>query len=226
MGNAQYAVTTLRDKGDMPAKPKTRNQESKNWPPMLHWEGKHPASSNPGDIVLDGFFGSGTTALAAEKLGRRWIGGDANRRAVQIAAKRLHVVARKPFAVWRMGDEDDDPHEPAAAEVSVERVRGSNGRPSTIRVVVDNFVSRTIVRLSTEKQLVLSDWRCTADCVMIDPAYDGRVFRVTHADIPAKQSETVRGFYEIPACDGANTIAVKIVDVLGAVAFVTAHLDG
>jgi len=184
------------------------------------------ASSNPGDIVLDCFVGSGTTALVAQKLGRRWIGCDVNRRAVQIAAKRLYAVAREPFTVWRVGHGDDETREPATAKVSVERVRGSNGRPSTIRVVVDDFVNPAIVRLLVEKQLVLSDWRCTADCVMIDPAYDGRVFRVTHADTPAKQSETVRGSYELSAYDGANTVAVKIVDVLGAEAFVTAHLDG
>ena len=31
------------------------------------------ASSNEGDLVLDCFVGSGTTAAVAEKLGRRWI---------------------------------------------------------------------------------------------------------------------------------------------------------
>ena len=32
------------------------------------------ASSSPGDIVLDCFLGSGTTAAVAHKMGRRWIG--------------------------------------------------------------------------------------------------------------------------------------------------------
>lgn len=34
------------------------------------------ASSNPGDMVLDPFVGCATTPIAAEKLGRRWIGMD------------------------------------------------------------------------------------------------------------------------------------------------------
>lgn len=34
--------------------------------------------SRVGDIVLDTFFGSGTTGVAAEKHGRRWIGFDLN----------------------------------------------------------------------------------------------------------------------------------------------------
>lgn len=32
------------------------------------------ASTNPGDLVLDSFLGSGTTAAVAHKMGRRWIG--------------------------------------------------------------------------------------------------------------------------------------------------------
>lgn len=41
------------------------------------------ALSNPGDVVLDCFIGSGTTAIAAQKLGRRWIGCDINKGAIQ-----------------------------------------------------------------------------------------------------------------------------------------------
>jgi len=46
-------------------------------------------SSNPGDIVLDCFIGSGTTAAVAQKLGRRWIGCDINKGAIQTTTKRL-----------------------------------------------------------------------------------------------------------------------------------------
>ena len=47
------------------------------------------ASSNPGDIVADFFCGSGTTLAVAEKLGRRWIGSDLSKFAVQATRKRL-----------------------------------------------------------------------------------------------------------------------------------------
>ena len=50
------------------------------------------SSSNPGDLVLDCFIGSGTTAAVAQKLGRRWIGCDINKGAIQTTAKRLQGV--------------------------------------------------------------------------------------------------------------------------------------
>ena len=47
------------------------------------------ASSNQGDVVFDPFCGSGTTLLAAKKLGRQWIGSDNNKIACDIAQNRL-----------------------------------------------------------------------------------------------------------------------------------------
>lgn len=47
------------------------------------------AASNKNDIVLDCFVGSGTTAVAAHKLGRRWIGADINKGAIQTTMSRL-----------------------------------------------------------------------------------------------------------------------------------------
>ena len=50
------------------------------------------ASSNPNMIVLDCFIGSGTTAAVAQKLGRRWIGCDINKGAIQTTSKRLQKI--------------------------------------------------------------------------------------------------------------------------------------
>lgn len=62
------------------------------------------ASSNPGDLVLDCFCGSGTTAAVAEKLGRRWITCDLGRFAIHTARKRLLAIPElTPFQVCNLG---------------------------------------------------------------------------------------------------------------------------
>jgi hypothetical protein len=53
------------------------------------------ASSNPGDIVLDAFVGSGTTLIAAQALDRRWIGVDCGKYATYVAQARLLRQAGK-----------------------------------------------------------------------------------------------------------------------------------
>lgn len=50
------------------------------------------ASSNPGDIVLDCFAGSGATLVAAQKHGRRWVGIDNSPVAIEVAARRLGAL--------------------------------------------------------------------------------------------------------------------------------------
>jgi site-specific DNA-methyltransferase (adenine-specific) len=47
------------------------------------------ASSNVGDVVLDPFLGSGTSAVVARKLGRKFIGIEINEEYCYYAAKRL-----------------------------------------------------------------------------------------------------------------------------------------
>lgn len=62
------------------------------------------ASSEPGDLVLDCFCGSGTTATVAEKLGRRWIAADLGRFAIHTTRKRLLGIPNvRPFVVQNLG---------------------------------------------------------------------------------------------------------------------------
>ncbi len=61
-------------------------------------------SSNEGDLILDCFCGSGTTAAVAEKLGRRWITCDLGRFAIHTTRKRLLGIPHvKPFVVQNLG---------------------------------------------------------------------------------------------------------------------------
>jgi modification methylase len=50
------------------------------------------ASSHPGDVVLDPFFGSGTTGAVAKRLGRRFIGIERDSDYVRLARKRIAAV--------------------------------------------------------------------------------------------------------------------------------------
>ena len=55
------------------------------------------ASSNPGDLVLDPFCGCATACIAAEKLGRQWIGIDRLPQAAQVLTDRAHRELQIPL---------------------------------------------------------------------------------------------------------------------------------
>ena len=52
-------------------------------------------TSNEGDLVFDPFLGSGTTAVAAQKLGRQFIGCDINAKYVAITKRRLETLQQE-----------------------------------------------------------------------------------------------------------------------------------
>ena len=66
------------------------------------------ASSNKDSIILDCFVGSGTTAVVAEKLGRRWIAADLNKGAIQTTMKRIQTCIDEPrgIAHYRVNNYD------------------------------------------------------------------------------------------------------------------------
>ena len=69
-------------------------------------------STDPGDLVFDPTCGGGTTAVAAETWGRRWITCDTSPVAVAIARQRLTTAA---FDYWTLADSPDG----AAAEAEL-----------------------------------------------------------------------------------------------------------
>jgi len=85
----------MRDMWDIPMTPKSEK-----------WAGKHPtqkpealleriilAGSNEGDLILDPFMGSGTTAVVAKRLNRNFIGFETNKSFVDICYRRLERVS-------------------------------------------------------------------------------------------------------------------------------------
>ncbi len=61
------------------------------------------ASSNPGDLVLDPFAGSGTTGVAAVMAGRRFLGVEMDPAYLDLAARRIRAVEAPPGAEARAG---------------------------------------------------------------------------------------------------------------------------
>lgn len=51
--------------------------------------------TNPDDVVLDSFMGSGSTCVAAKQLGRRYIGIELNEEYYNIAKARLNALDEK-----------------------------------------------------------------------------------------------------------------------------------
>ena len=65
------------------------------------------ASSNEGDLVLDPFCGCATTCVAAEKLGRKWIGIDVSIKAYELVKQRLTKEIADPEHLF---DSQNDIH--------------------------------------------------------------------------------------------------------------------
>ncbi len=66
------------------------------------------ASSNPEDIVIDPFLGSGTTAVVAEQLGRKWKGCDITPEYCLWAANRIDLVQRRTIEEWIKFDAENE----------------------------------------------------------------------------------------------------------------------
>ena len=60
------------------------------------------ASTNPGDVVLDPFFGTGTTGAVASRLRRQWIGIERDPGYVEIAMQRLAGIQPGDSSAFKM----------------------------------------------------------------------------------------------------------------------------
>jgi site-specific DNA-methyltransferase (adenine-specific) len=72
------------------------------------------SSSNPSDVVLDPFFGSGTTGAVAKKLHRHWIGIERDASYIEVARKRINDIEVDSFSedVYAVSSRRDRPRVP------------------------------------------------------------------------------------------------------------------
>jgi adenine-specific DNA-methyltransferase len=68
-------------------------------------------STNPNDLVLDCFAGSGTSLVGAEETGRRWIGIDQSESAIRICCERIaELQEHRPFIVYEILEGKEGAH--------------------------------------------------------------------------------------------------------------------
>lgn len=128
------------------------------------------SSSNEGDIVLDCFGGSGTTAAVAEKLGRRWITGDIGKLSIYTIQKRIvNIEGYNTFAVYNAGlydnsklnDFDEDNWKKFAMslwdiEPYTKEIRG---------IVFDGWKEASLVKVFTPQELERVGGSITEDTI-------------------------------------------------------------
>lgn len=112
------------------------------------------ASTNPNDLVLDCFIGSGTTAAVAQKLGRRWIGCDINKGAIQTTSKRLQKIilgqvkkqeTKYPaFSIYKVNDYDLQLLKTEAIELAIQHIGIQRIRTDTF---FDGYLGKNLVKI-------------------------------------------------------------------------------
>jgi len=140
-------------------------------------------SSDPGDLVLDPTCGSGTTAVVAEKWGRRWLTIDTSRVAIALARTRIMTVRQPAFLL-----SDSPEGQRKEAELT--------GRPSTqdqtVRDVRKGFVYRRVPHVTLRSIAQNQDIRDGMSRDEIDIAIARHAEREILVDQPYENPKAVR----------------------------------
>lgn len=114
--------------------------------PLALYERIIKASSNEGDVVLDPFAGCATTCVAAERLGREWIGIDLNAPARDVLLERLQKETKASLAwnaivqVYTEPPARTDDGQEAAPELTL-----ISSRPKTPRLTARQLRERLVL---------------------------------------------------------------------------------
>jgi adenine-specific DNA-methyltransferase len=160
-------------------------------------------SSNEGDLVLDCFCGSGTTAAVAEKLNRRWIACDLGRFAIHTTRKRLLGIPNvKPFIVQNLGKYERQQWQVAEFP--------SNGK---------NRLEEQKERETAYRKFILELYHATpvSGHVWLHGVKAGRMVHVAAVDAPVTRADVNAIAAEVwrAAGKGPNSPEKPAVDVLG-----------
>jgi DNA modification methylase len=146
------------------------------------------ASSHPGDLVADFFCGSGTTALAAARLGRRFIASDMAWRAVHTTRARLVGVAKEPLELLK---------------VEGCKVEGFHPLHPSLFTLHSSTVAIDLASIPD-----LDYWE-------IDPAWDGQVFHSAAQAVRPRRKGTIPTVLELPAHPTGKPVCARLVSAAG-----------
>lgn len=162
-------------------------------------------SSNEAELVLDCFGGSGTTAVVAEKLNRRWITADLGRFAIHTTRKRLLSIENvRPFVVQNLGKYERQVWQ--AAEFSNQSAVGSRqSREARQQQAYRNF----ILELYKARAITGYSW--------LHGVKSGRMVHVGAVDSPVSVGDVKNIVTEFKRAigTGKDAPATNGVDVLG-----------
>jgi len=153
------------------------------------------ASSNPGDLVADFFCGSGTAAVTAARLGRRFLGSDVAWRAVHTTRARLLAEVKEPFDLLKLKGYH--------AHMQAGKVESGN-QPSTFNFQQKG--NKILVGESAE----LDYWE-------VDPAWDGCVFRSAVQAVRPLRKGLLPSELSLPESLAGKTTCIRAVSVAGEV---------
>jgi site-specific DNA-methyltransferase (adenine-specific) len=159
-------------------------------------------SSKPNDLILDPFLGSGTTAIAAHRLGRNFIGIDANWDSIHTTRTRLL-------------NEDTAPNL---------EIMASSSLPSLPSLILNHQIQDNQLHLAvscpdiaellgiTVKEWQELDWRTWIQSISIDWSGTIKELHNPLVDNPLSKKILVQGVYEIPP--NTSQITIEITDIL------------
>ena len=143
------------------------------------------ASSSPGDVVLDCFVGSGTTAVVAEKLGRRWVACDASHVAIHATRKRLLALTEPaPFVVQRAKVDappalDGRPAARALGPSTLELKVRVDGRRATLELASFAMARQAMAQVPARARRSVAHWSQWIDGYSVDWEHGGSILNAT-----------------------------------------------
>ncbi len=154
------------------------------------------ASSNPGGWVGDFFCGSGTTAVVAARLGRKFVAADVSYRAIHTTRSRLVRAGAPAFTLEAA----------AASEPLLNNAR--------LTGAFSLELEDRSVKLVTGQLEGIDYWE-------VDPDWDGKVFRSARQAVRPYGKEMIIDQLELPTRSRHNPTRARVVDIHGDACLVT-----